>query len=821
MSFNVSEIEIILGTNAQGQHGRLHFNTLATDSRSIHFPEDSIYFAIKGKNHDGHHYIKECYEKGVRCFVCESQQDIQSMPLAYFFLVNNSVVALQKIAAAHRAKFEIPVIGITGSNGKTIVKEWINQLLSPFYQIIRSPKSYNSQIGVPLSVWNIETEHSLGIFEAGISEPGEMDALANVIKPTIGVFTTLGEAHLENFSSKNELAKEKAKLFRHCEVVIYPKHQMIIADALNFIAPNSKHLTWSTSGDGDVNISEINFFEKNIFFRYQSKAYSGSIEIPFGDEASLENVITALTVCIHLQIDPQRLAHAFKKLHPVKLRMELLNGINNNIIINDAYSSDIHSLEIALDYMERHSKGKPIIVILSDIIQSGWSEEKLHEKINQLLVNKKTERVFGVGSSFQRNQAAYQIKGEFYPDVNALLNSLKPNEYSGVMILIKGAREFRFEQIVNIFKEKSHETVLEVDLSAIAHNMHFFKRKIGPTTKLMVMVKAGGYGTGSSEIAKTLEFNKADYLAVAYIDEGIALRDAGVSLPIMVLNSELAGMNAMVQNKLEPEIFSFDSLEAVCETLRQMNYQGAFPVHLKLDTGMHRLGFELQHIESLCKKLREIRHVHVASIFTHLAAADAPEHDAFTLTQIDLFKKMSSQLIQALGYSPMLHAANTGAIQRHTEARFDMVRLGIGLYGISTLDEEQSQLRTAATLKTTISQIKKIKKGESIGYNRAYVAPQDMTIATIPIGYADGLRRNLSNERGNVWVNGAVCNIVGNVCMDMTMIDISHAAAQEHDEVVVFGNQHSIVQMAKNAGTIPYEILTSISQRVNRRYIEE
>ena len=821
MSFNASEIEIILNTPAQGALSSIYFNTLATDSRKIHLPEDSIYFAIKGKNHDGHKYIKECYEKGVRCFVCELQQDIQSMPFALFFYVNNTTIALQKIAAAHRTKFEIPIIGITGSNGKTIVKEWINQLLSPLFQIIRSPKSYNSQIGVPLSVWNIETEHSLGIFEAGISEPGEMDALANVIKPTIGVFTTLGEAHLENFSSKNELAKEKAKLFRHCEVVIYPRHQTIITDALNFIAPNSKHFTWSTTGEGDLNISDITFFENNSFFRYQYQNYSGSIETPYGDEASLENVITALSVCIYLQINPKQIVNAFKKLLPVKLRMEIINGINNNIIINDAYSSDIHSLEIALDYMERHSKGKPIIVILSDIVQSGWSEEKLHEKINQLLVNKKTKRIFGVGRSFQRNQSAYQIKGEFYPDVNGMLNSLKPNEYSGVMILIKGAREFRFEQIVNVFKEKSHETVLEVDLSAIAHNMHFFKRKIGPATKLMVMVKAGGYGTGSSEIARTLEFNKADYLAVAYIDEGIALREAGVSLPIMVLNSELAGMNAMVQNKLEPEIFSFDSLQAVCDTLRQMNYQGAFPVHLKLDTGMHRLGFELENILSLSEILRETRNIHVASIFTHLAAADAPEHDEFTTAQLDLFKKMSSILIAKLGYSPLLHAANTGAIQRHPEARFDMVRLGIGLYGISAVEEEQSQLRTVATLKTTISQIKNIKKGESIGYNRAYIASENLTIATIPIGYADGLRRNLSNENGNVWVNGTICNIVGNVCMDMTMIDITKANAKEHDEVIVFGNEHDISHMAKNAGTIPYEILTSISQRVNRRYIEE
>lgn len=821
MSFNASEIEIILNTRAQGALSSIYFNTLATDSRKIHLPEDSIYFAIKGKNHDGHKYIKECYEKGVRCFVCELQQDIQSMPFALFFYVNNTTIALQKIAAAHRTKFEIPIIGITGSNGKTIVKEWINQLLSPLFQIIRSPKSYNSQIGVPLSVWNIETEHSLGIFEAGISEPGEMDALANVIKPTIGVFTTLGEAHLENFSSKSELAKEKAKLFRHCEVVIYPRHQTIITDALNFIAPNSKHFTWSTTGEGDLNISDISFFENNSFFRYQYQNYSGSIETPYGDEASLENVITALSVCIYLQINPKQIVNAFKKLLPVKLRMEIINGIHNNIIINDAYSSDIHSLEIALDYMERHSKGKPIIVILSDIVQSGWSEEKLHEKINQLLVNKKTERIFGVGSSFQRNKSAYQVKGEFYPDVNEMLNSLKPNEYSGVMILIKGAREFRFEQIVNVFKEKSHETVLEVDLSAIAHNMHFFKRKIGPATKLMVMVKAGGYGTGSSEIARTLEFNKADYLAVAYIDEGIALREAGVSLPIMVLNSELAGMNAMVQNKLEPEIFSFDSLEAVCDTLRQMNYQGAFPVHLKLDTGMHRLGFELENIISLSEILRETRNIHVASIFTHLAAADAPEHDEFTRSQIALFKKMSSILIAALGYHPLLHTANTGAIQRHPEARFDMVRLGIGLYGISAVEEEQSQLRTVATLKTTISQIKNIKKGESIGYNRAYIASENLTIATIPIGYADGLRRNLSNENGNVWVNGTICNIVGNVCMDMTMIDITKANAKERDEVIVFGNEHNISRMAKNAGTIPYEILTSISQRVNRRYIEE
>jgi alanine racemase len=821
MSLKLQEIELILNTKATGTISNRLITELATDSRRVNFPDTAIYFAIKGKNHDGHRYIDECYKKGVKCFVCELLPQSEKYDDATFFVVNNSVFALQKIAAAHRNKFQIPIIGITGSNGKTIVKEWLNQLLSPVFQIIRSPKSYNSQIGVPLSVWNIETEHSLGIFEAGISEPGEMTALAEVIQPSIGIFTTLGEAHLENFPSKHELAKEKAKLFRFAQVVIYPKKQDIITDALHLIAPNAKHFTWSFEGDADVNISQVRFFEKKIFFDYHSSTYQGSVEIPFGDIASLENAVSALSACIYLQLDPNQFTNTFKKLHPVELRMQIVVGSNNSVIINDAYSSDIHSLEIALDYMERHSKGKPTLVILSDIVQSGWSPEKLHEKINQLLVNKKTERIFGIGPSFIDYQNKYQVPGKFFANTEELLKEIKPNEYSGKMILVKGARDFRFERVVNLFREKSHETVLEVDLAAIAHNMHFFKRKIGPSTKLMVMVKAGGYGTGSAEIAKTLEFNKADYLAVAYIDEGIALREAGVSLPIMVLNSELSGMTAMVQNKLEPEIFSFDSLNALLQTLDDMQHPGLYPVHIKLDTGMHRLGFEAEDIETLCSELKQQRRLHVVSIFTHLAAADAPQHDDFTQEQISLFEKMSAQIAQTLGYQPLLHAANTGAIQRHPNARFDMVRLGIGLYGISTISEEQSSLRTVATLKTTISQIKEIRKGESIGYNRAYIASRDMTIATIPVGYADGLRRILSNEKGSVWVNGSVCNIVGNVCMDMTMIDISNANAKEHDEVIVFGAQHDISIIAANSGTIPYEILTSISHRVNRRYIEE
>ncbi len=821
MSLKLQEIELILNSTVVGNTNERIINELATDSRRVNFPDTAIYFAIKGKNHDGHQYIDECYRKGVRCFVCEVNPDTDAYADATFFLVNNSILALQKVAAAHRNKFIIPIIGITGSNGKTIVKEWLNQLLSPVFQIIRSPKSYNSQIGVPLSVWNIETEHSLGIFEAGISEPGEMNALAEVIRPSIGIFTTLGEAHLENFPSKQDLAKEKAKLFRLSEVVIYPKKLDIITDALHLIAPDTKHFTWSLEGDGDVNISEVRFFEKKIFFDFHSYRFQGSIEIPFGDIASLENAVSALTACIYLGLDPNLFANTFKKLHPVELRMQIVVGSNNNVVINDAYSSDIHSLEIALDYMERHSKGKPTLVILSDIVQSGWSPEKLHEKINQLLVNKKTERIFGIGPGFIEYKHKYQIPGTFFNTTEELLKEIKPNEHSGRMILVKGAREFRFERVVNLFREKSHETVLEVDLAAIAHNMHFFKRKIGPSTKLMVMVKAGGYGTGSAEIAKTLEFNKADYLAVAYIDEGIALREAGVSLPIMVLNSELSGMKAMVQNKLEPEIFSFDSLKALLQTLEDTQYPGLYPVHIKLDTGMHRLGFESDHIEELCNQLNMQRRLHVVSIFTHLAAADAPQHDDFTQQQISLFELMSSQIAKTLGYQPLLHAANTGAIQRHPNARFDMVRLGIGLYGISTIPEEQSSLRTVATLKTTISQIKQIKKGESIGYNRAYIAQKDMTIATIPVGYADGLRRNLSNEKGSVWINGSVCNIVGNVCMDMTMIDISNATAKEHDEVIVFGAQHDISIIAANSGTIPYEILTSISHRVNRRYIEE
>ncbi len=821
MSLTIQEIGLILYASSSALPSDRIITELVTDSRRLNFPENTVYFAIKGKNHDGHSYIDECYRKGVRCFVCEENYSEEKYKDAYFFIVENSVVALQKIAEAHRNKFSLPVIGITGSNGKTIVKEWLNQVLSPIFQIIRSPKSYNSQIGVSFSVWNIETEHSLGIFEAGISEPGEMTALANIIKPNIGIFTTLGEAHLENFASKQELAREKAKLFRNSEVVIYPKKQDIITDALHAIAPNVRHFTWSFDGDGDVNFSDIRFFDKKIFFDFKSATFAGNIEIPFGDIASLENVASVLTTCVFLQLDPSQFVNAFKKLHPVELRMQIVNGFNNNVIINDAYSSDIHSLEIALDYMERHSKGKPTLVILSDIIQSGWSPEKLHEKINQLLINKKTERIFGVGPSFIEFKNKYSLPGSFYISTEELLNELKPSDYSGRMILVKGARDFRFERVVNVFREKSHETVLEVDLAAIAHNMHFFKRKIGTATKLMVMVKAGGYGTGSAEIAKTLEFNKADYLAVAYIDEGIALREAGVSLPIMVLNSELSGMTAMIQNKLEPEIFSFDSLHAVIQTLEDLNYKGLYPVHIKLDTGMHRLGFETGHIEKLCLELQKQRRLHIVSIFTHLAAADAPQHDSFTESQISQFERMSAQIEKVLGYKPLLHAANTGAIQRHPHARFDMVRLGIGLYGISAVEEEQSSLRTVATLKTTISQIKKIKKGESIGYNRAYIASKDMTIATIPVGYADGLRRSLSNEKGSVWINGTVCKIVGNVCMDMTMIDISETAANEHDEVIIFGAQHDISIIAKDAGTIPYEILTSISHRVNRNYIEE
>lgn len=825
MSFELSISELANAAQAIEVVGNSNslITKLVMDSRKIISASQAAFIAIKGDHHNGHDYLNEAHKAGIRVFIIEEKNKILPLENCVFIIVKNAVAALQSIAANHRHQFQIPIIGITGSNGKTIVKEWLNQLLAEDYNIVRSPKSYNSQIGVPISILAIESSHTLGIFEAGISLPSEMERLQKIIDPTIGIITNIGEAHLENFIDQTSLINEKIELFKSCDVIISNGNIPLLNEALFKNFHNARILTWGSNNQCDLFVEHVSIHAQNARLDLHYLDQKISFNIPFTDKASIENACTCILTLLHIGIDIQTISERIGRLSPVSMRLQLIEGMHNSLLINDAYSSDLQSLEIALDFMKRHSGSKPTCVILSDVLQSATPEHELHNRICKLLVSKNIDQFVGVGHSMIKNQSVYaQINhSSFFETTADLADFLKPNDYSGKIILIKGARDFKFEKIVSSLQERTHQTVLEIDLNAMRHNLLYFKEKLEKNVKLMVMVKAAGYGAGAKEVAELLEFNKVDYLAVAYTDEGVALRHAGISLPIMVMNAELTGHEALIKHRLEPEIFSLRSLQQFLTALAEMKVSEPFPVHLKLDTGMHRLGFSEEELPELLDKLTTTQQIKIASVFTHLVASDSKAHDDFTKQQLNSFERMCDLIDSSLSYRPIRHACNTGAIQRFPQAQYDMVRLGIGLYGISAHEPEQDKLETVSTLKTSISQIKKIKAGESVGYNRSFIAKSDSTIATIPLGYADGLRRSLSNGNGSVWINGKNCPIVGNVCMDMTMVDISETNANEGDEVIVFGRQISLSAFAKNCETIPYEILTSISQRVKRIYLEE
>ena len=791
------------------------------DSRKINNPNRSIFVAIVGRNHNGHQYIKDAYGKGVRCFIVQEEIDLTTLLDACIIRVNDSLHALQQWAKQHRQKFQYPVWAITGSNGKTIVKEWLNQLLSPDFPIVRSPKSFNSQLGVPLSVLQMETDHQLAIIEAGISEPNEMETLQEIIQPNWGIFTMIGAQHQEHFSSIEQKINEKLKLFNHCEVLFYNSDDNLIKTAVSVLNKGIIKIDWGKNEDAHLQINHITKGADKTIIEATYLKENFQIEIPFTDNASIDNACLCLLILLYRGTPKTSIQQRFSSLSPVDMRLQLIAGSFGMTLINDAYSSDFTSLEIALDFLQRHAQSKPTTVILSDIKESGLEKNVVYSKINELLIHKGIKHLVGIGPEFILHQNIFKLNSKFFESTLDFLQKTKPNDHSGQFVLVKGARDFGFEKIVRAFQEKTHETVLEIHLDALVHNFHFYKNKLKPDVKMMVMVKAAGYGAGSVEVASVLAFNKADYLAVAYVDEGIALRQAGISLPIMVMNSEISALDHLVDFHLEPEIYSMRSLDAFIEVLEYKNITAPYPVHIKLDTGMHRLGFEEKDIPALKRILKENKSLRIASIFSHLVATDNPAHDAFTREQLSLFEKMAGDISSELEHKPLWHIANTGGIERIPESQFDMVRLGIGLYGVSANESERHQLKTVGQLKTVISQIKHIKAGQSVGYNRNFIAPQDMTIATIPMGYADGLRRSLSNGKGHVWIQGKACPIVGNVCMDMTMVDISHLTCSEGDDVLIIGNIQHLEALAQASGTIPYEILTSISQRVKRIYLEE
>ena len=789
-------------------------DNVSIDSRSLQNNKNTLFFAIIGPNNDAHIYISSLIEKGVQNFVVTKIPE-ELANKANFYVVENTLDALQKFAAHHRNLYKFPVFGLTGSNGKTIVKEWLNFLLSPDFNIIRSPKSYNSQVGVPLSVISINDKHNLGIFEAGISKMNEMEKLETIIRPTIGIITNIGTAHDEGFEDLEKKIKEKLKLFKHSKLIIYQKNKIIDAH----IDTKLKAFSWSYSDEtANVFVSRKAIDDKTIL-QIRNAKDTFEVQIPFQDEASVENAVTCLMVLLSFKYDKATIQNRMKWLYPVEMRLKVKTGINNTTLIDDSYSSDFQSLKIALDFLESQKQYKNKTLILSDIFQSGLSNEELYTKVAKLIKNNKINRIIGIGETISTykhkftNCITFKTTADFFLNFNYL-------NFVNETILIKGARHFQFEEIVTALEEKTHETVLEINLNSISHNLSFFKSKLKPTTKMMVMVKAFGYGSGGFEIAKLLEHHKVDYLGVAFADEGISLKNAGITLPIMVLNPETTSFSAIIQYKLEPEIYSLKGLNAFLKIAEKRKLKH-FPIHIKLDTGMHRLGFEEENLDELIAVLKDNKFVTVKSILSHMATSDDLEHQEFAHSQIDLFEKLTSKLMTELQIKPIRHILNTSGISNFSQAQYDMVRLGIGLYGVSNDVEEQKYLENVGTLKSIISQIRTIQAGESVGYGRRFVADKTTQIATIPIGYADGISRHWGNGVGFVTINDKKATIIGSVCMDMLMVDISEINCKEGDSVIIFGESPTVTFMANQLQTIPYEILTSISQRVKRVFYRE
>ncbi len=811
---------------------------LLIDSRSLSAPVGVLFVAIPGERHDGHTYIADLYTRGVRAFIItkENEKHVTECSEASFVIVDDALQALQQLGASHRDKFSFPVIAITGSNGKTIVKEWIWQLLRDEFSIVRSPKSYNSQVGVPLSIWNMSAANTLGIFEAGISRPGEMEKLNAIIRPDVVLITNIGTAHDENFTDRDQKTKEKLKLAKDAQVIIYCKDDLPTHTEIKLLGV--KTFTWSRKTKADLQISKVDKRKSETLIQAIYNNSFHDITIPFIDDASVENAIHCWALILELSSDrhpstthsltkhPELILRRFSQLSPVAMRLEMKSGLNNCSVINDSYNSDVGSLSVALDFLNAQQQHPKRTLILSDILQSGKKEEELYIEVALLVKSKGVQRFVGIGPALSRQKERFtDIPSTFYSSTQEFINEFENNAFHNETILLKGARAFEFENISKLLQQKSHETVLEIDLSAMVHNLNYVRSRLNPGTQLMCMVKAFSYGSGSFEIANILQFHRVNYLAVAYADEGSDLRRSGISLPIMVMNPEEQSYDTMIAYKLEPEIYSFRVLHQFEEAARRYRKirpdVPPVPVHIKFDTGMKRLGFAEEELNELVVRLKNSKDLTIRSVFSHLVASDEAEHDEFTRKQVKQFTKICEEMKKHFDYPFLRHILNSSGILRFPDAQFEMVRLGIGLYGIATEESDRKHLKNVSTLRTTISQLRQVNKEDTIGYSRKGVAEDNMIIATVPIGYADGLHRVLSNGKGKMWVNNKPARIVGNVCMDMCMLDVTGITCKEGDPVIVFDNEHSIEDVAKDMGTIAYEVLTNVSPRVKRVYWQE
>jgi alanine racemase len=822
MKYSIDEIARIVNGRLSGP-GETVIKHVLTDSRSLLYPAETVFFAIPGERHDGHDYIDDLYMHGVRCFAVSRLPDAyrRNMPDAAFILVPHVLYALQQLAARHRRRFITPVIGITGSNGKTVVKEWIFQAIHCEKNIVRSPKSYNSQVGVPLSVCLLGEEHDLAVFEAGISKPGEMDRLQTIIMPDIGIFTHLGEAHQENFGSKYEKAQEKLKLFSRCRTVLYCRDCTEVASILEN-EPGYKavsRFSWSEHPGADIQVCRKQKNGGNTLVDIRHAGNSFELAIPFTDGASVENALHVASLMLFMGYASDTVIQRIATLTPVAMRLDIKKGIRRCTIINDSYNADTGSLAIALDLLARQQQHPVRTVVLSDILQSGKSQDCLYREIAGLLSGKNVGKLIGIGHEISARAESFSCEKYFFETTEAFLSQLGSKvNFSDEAILVKGSRDFKFERIVRALEDKAHKTVLEINLDAVIHNYNYFKALLHPRVKMVVMVKASAYGSGSVEIANILQYHRADYLAVAFADEGKELRDNGITLPIMVMNPEEGGFDTLLRYCLEPEIYNFRLLRQFEQAVSEQGISG-YPVHIKLDTGMHRLGFMADELDSLSEHINRRQFVRIKSVFSHLAGSDDPLLDDFVHRQIDMFRQMSGRIEKQIHYPFMRHILNSAGIERFPEAQFDMVRLGIGLHGISAVG--QAKLRQAATLRSIILQIKHIPAGDSVGYNRRFIASKPTRTGIVPVGYADGLHRMLGNGAGSFAVNGQRVPLIGNMSMDMCAIDITGVDAEEGDPVTVFGEEYPLTEIAARMQTIPYEVLTGIAPRVKRVYFHE
>ena len=825
MKYSIKEIAQILHIqpSALGDDKAI-VSYLLTDSRSLTFPDETLFFAIRTGNNDGHRYIASLYERGVRNFVVETLERVpQELGDANFLVVADTLSALHTIATYHRRRFRIPVIGITGSRGKTSVKEWLYQLLKDDYRIVRSPRSFNSKIGVPLSLWEIDENTSLAIIEAGISLPGEMATLQAMIRPTIGVFTCLGREHSEGFPSKAQKAQEKASLFTACDSIVYNHDDAVIASTMEPITSIAQDISWSrTDPEAPLFISDVDKHDRCTHISYTFMGVPSELDLPFVDDADIGNAVCCLAVIAYLGLSPETIAERMAHLTRVGTRLNVIEGVNDCLVIADSYTSDFNSLAPALDFVSRRSTPMTsTTVILSDVMHESMVTDAVYEHVAELLTHKNVSRIIGIGKEIMEYSYLFDTDARFFLTTDDFLAEMSPSDFENELILVKGAPEFHFSRITDMLEAKQHQTVLEVNLDAIVHNYNFFRSRITPPCRIVCMVKASGYGAGSYELAKTLQDAGAAYLAVAVHDEGVDLRKAGISMPIMVLNPSVVNYKAMFSYRLEPEVFSIEACQMLIHEAEKYGITD-YPVHIKLDTGMHRLGFIKEQLPELVKLLRSQDAIKPVTVFSHLCVADEPAQDDYTREQFSYFDECCEILQSGFTHHIKRHILNTTGIVRFPEQQHDLVRLGIGLYGISTTDDgSESTLKPVSSLHTVIISIKEWQAGTTIGYGRHGVLTRDSRIATIPVGYADGIDRHFGNGNIAMWVNGHRCPTVGNICMDVCMIDVTDVPCKVGDQVEIFGQHIPVEELAAVRGTIPYEILTSISNRVKRVYFRE